>query len=128
MQNTTVVLGPPVFGNDPRQELNWNLGAEEQVRTLRFKFSRPNEMLAALAREYIAILTALARMEIEFEILLANEENIPPGFLDTLKGSPFWFLRLPSMAHHSALSFPRDFVTFLPDGVTLISQETQDWL
>lgn len=128
MKDTTVVLGPPVFGNDPQQELNWNLGAEEQVRALRFKFSRPNQMLAALASEYISILMALARMEIEFEILIANEENIPPGFLDTLKGSPFWFLRLPPMAAHSALSFPRDFVTLLPNGKTLISPETARWL
>ncbi len=117
---TQVVLGAPIFSNDPNATFQMPLGQKNLAEPMRLQTRNPQELYRLLALEYVAIMTGLVRMRVSFQVALSHRHLIAPGLLEKLTT----FLRVPTVnfpeEDPQASIYPRDFVTWIPGKLLLV--------
>ena len=117
--NTRIVLGAPIFGNDPRMTIQVPLGQKEMVMELRRQDNDPATVGRLLATEYAEIMFALVDMGIKFSIALSHEHCIQPSLLEGMRELHLPITRF-TENDSQATSYPRDFVTWVAGKLLLL--------
>ena len=116
---TQVVLGTPIFSNDPNSIFQMPLGQKDLAEPMRLQTRDPQELYRLLALEYVAIMTGLVRMRIGFQVALSHRHLIIRGLLENITTS-----RVPTVDFPEddlqASAYPRDFVTWIPGRLLLV--------
>lgn len=120
---TQVVVGTPVFGNNPNLEIQGAMGQINLIQKTRGETQDWREVAKKLTMEYSCILFALKEMRVNFVVADAYRQYMQPGTLDMIKDlgkkMGFKMVRFPEISLDTA-TFVRDFATSLPDGTLLV--------
>lgn len=121
-QQWVIVLGAPIFGNDPRLSLRAPLAEWKLYWDIWAETADPKRLTQELAMEYCAIALTLKHMGVPFRIALGRTDLVIPDFLQALREDGFKFLELPAHLDPHALLFPRDIAVCLGP-ITLINSD-----
>ena len=120
-----IVLGAPIFGNDPKQQLRAPFGQQKLYQKLRNQARTPKSMMVALCMEYMSIIFALRNMGIDFKIALAHEGLINKDLLREIeKNFKVDIICFPDVDYESVV-YIRDFAVSLPNKATLIDSDLE---
>lgn len=109
---TTVLLGAPIFSNDPRVPMRCPIGQHHLYMEIANETKDPRVILRRLYREYISIFATLNQMGISFKIAITRKELMLPGIVDALKSAGAQFIELAGIDPR-IIVYPRDLATVL---------------
>lgn len=124
MDNTgsKVFLGAPIFGNDPRLGYLAPQGQERLFWGIRKETNDPKKILYQLSMEYGAILSALMKMGIKFQVIMVYQWMMLPGMADFFEKVQIKISKFPELDSR-VLAFPRDLAVTLPNGTVLVNSD-----
>jgi len=119
-----VLVGAPIFGNDPRLRFVAPYGHVDLYQKVRNETQNPQEILLNLSTEYGAILQALVVLGINFRIAFAHSRLIIPGLKGILEkmGLGDRIIQVPDF-DTQLVTFPRDVATRLSRDTLLINPD-----
>lgn len=116
---TQVVLGAPIFGNDPDTIFQMPLGQKDLAWPMRLQTRNPAELYRLLALEYVAIMAGMIRMRISFKVALSHRHLLAPELLENINSLGVPTVSFPE-ADLQASTYPRDFVTWVAGRLLLV--------
>jgi len=119
-KQTQVILGAPIFGNDPNATFLMPLGQKDLAWQARSQTSNHQELFRLLVLEYVAIMRGLVSMHIGFRVALSHRQLIMPELLEKIAA-----LEVPTVDFPEndlqATTYPRDFVTWITEKKLLLA-------
>ena len=120
-EQSTIVVGAPLFNTDPYKSSRFPLGQKSLMLRVIRETTNPTQIFRNMALEHVSIVLALRSMGFQFQILLSGQEAAQSQIADIYGRIGTQFINCPQLSTRHA-GFPRDIATSF-SSVTFISDE-----